>query len=258
MAARARPSSTAPRRITKASSGSARSARSRRRAGGRRERTRRLRFSLLARSAAATFAALRGARLRARGLLASGVAVGVPAAAPQGEGGPRDQAPDGAATLVAGGTGRLGDALLHIEGAAARAAVLVSRHEAIGNHGDTPVKAALAWNSALLHHPDGELAQRRTDHSLRARDHVVEDAARRERDSPWIERDPQLVPGGDRFQDQLAGPLHTDVRAVGVGVLLPAGLLARLQIEAVDQQLVRLDRVQHVRLVVRVPGVADQ
>src|SRR3954468_3532401 len=129
MAARARPSSTAPRRITKASSGSARSARSRRRAGGRRERTRRLRFSLLARSAAATFAALRGARLRARGLLAAGVPVGVPAAAPQREGGPRDQAPDGAATLVAGGTGRLGDALLHVEGAAARAAVLVSRHE---------------------------------------------------------------------------------------------------------------------------------
>src|SRR4051794_31196382 len=119
-----------------------------------------------------------------------------------------------------------------------------------------PSRAPRPGSLSLLHHPDRELAQRRTDHPARAGHQIVEHAARSQRHRAGSERDAQLVAGGGRLQNELASALHAEVRTVRVRMLAPAGLLRPLEVDAVHQQLIGLHRVEHGGLVVRIARIS--
>ena len=86
----------------------------------------------------------------------------------------------------------------------------------------------------------------------------MEDAAGSERHGAQRERNAQLVPRRGGLEHQLARALDADEGAIGVGLLLPSRLLAGLEVDAVDEELIGLHGMQHARAVVRVPRVRDQ
>ena len=72
------------------------------------------------------------------------------------------------------------------------------------------------------------------------------------------QRDAQLVPHGDGLQHQLSLSLHAEEGAIAFRNLVPTKPLPRLEIEAVHEQLIRLQRVKGGGRIVREPRVADQ